>query len=903
MTEKTKQLIEEITECLFENKAVLLTGTSGVGKTFVAKQVVNRLCLREYSCHPESSEQSVQTEIVSCHSGISYEDLVIGITPITEGGKMLFEYKEKTIVRFLAKAARDNSIGSGTKYVLLLDDIQRCEISDLLGDAVSIIGAKGDKRSIHLNSGATIEVPPNFYIIGTYNPHEDGAVELNNQILGRFYTREILSDINYITEDTQSESARIYNQVRALVVNNLDIQHKTSAYEQKRYILGHGYFAENNILMRIKHQVIPLLQQYISEGILDSQAEKGIALLKSDCEKNRRNRNRQLEKSCFSDYRSNITASVFINDDGLDMNRPRNSKPSIPVENLVGRIIDQRLLSNEEIKQNILFNSDVCYREVLNTGVLYQAQLIATSLQYEKIRRGGSDGRKLYNGGTIIIDGSEHHFTGGMQPKEYTIRNPRQGNSEIWNIGGKYEIGESTSPNAILYRIIWQYYKTLIDGLGVYISNVPDDQGKERLLRYIRHEWDGFLKAFKEITPKPDSDPNKKAINNQEANKQVRELIGRLTILWSNLGDTIELEDGTVIVVEGVDNEMSESIYNEYKATMDSLGIKQMILQGPPGTSKTYSAKQFLKYVANCTDSQLADLQIVDYSQKDKYCGKLFKGKGTPDIAWDIVQFHPSYGYEDFIRGIKVTTKAGTDSIMYETVNKVLGSMAELAKDPKNKGTSFYLIIDEINRANLAAVFGELIYGLEYRSESVSTPYTVNNSNRIEIPDNIYIIGTMNTADKSIGGIDYAIRRRFLFFEQLPDKNVIRSYGIDRSKGQTLIGMENTSKQEQLNEKAIKLFECVERVFTEGYMSPEYRREDVQIGHTYFLVNNEEQLLRRFEYQIIPILKEYYRDGIISFDIEESTTGFDGFLNCISGNINIASQREVVERIFRDLIV
>lgn len=144
--------------------------------------------------------------------------------------------------------------------------------------------------------------------------------------------------------------------------------------------------------------------------------------------------------------------------------------------------------------------------------------------------------------------------------------------------------------------------------------------------------------------------------------------------------------------------------------------------------------------------------------------------KGEPDVAWDIVQFHPSYGYEDFIRGIKVSTKPGSDTILYETVNKVLGNIAELAK--KHKKTKFFLIIDEINRANLATVFGELIYGLEYRTEPVATPYSVNNNNRISMPDNLYIIGTMNTADKSIGGIDYAIRRRFLFFEQLPDVKV-----------------------------------------------------------------------------------------------------------------------------------
>lgn len=377
---------------------------------------------------------------------------------------------------------------------------------------------------------------------------------------------------------------------------------------------------------------------------------------------------------------------------------------------------------------------------------------------------------------------------------------------------------------------------------------------------------------------------------NQEANEKVRKRIAKLSVLWSNPGDVITVEDGSKIILEGVDNEMSDSIYKEYQEAMETLGIKQMILQGPPGTSKTYSAKAFLKYMAhNCSDEELADIQIADYFNEDKYCAKLFKGKGEPDVAWDIVQFHPSYGYEDFIRGIKVSTKPGSDTILYETVNKVLGNIAELAK--KHKKTKFFLIIDEINRANLATVFGELIYGLEYRTEPVATPYSVNNNNRISMPDNLYIIGTMNTADKSIGGIDYAIRRRFLFFEQLPDVKVIKTYKSE--KGTT---------QEELNEQASKLFEYVEKVFEEDYLSPEYRKEDVQIGHTYFLVDSKDKLMKRFEYQIIPILKEYYKDGIISFDVSDATDGFNGFLNCIAGKINMTSQREVIEKIFNDLI-
>ena len=885
MTVKTEKLLSEITEALFEKKAVLITGNTGVGKTFIAKKAISELSKKEYSCFTESADQSVVTEIVPCHNSVTYEDIVGGISAGTESGRMSFKYTDKILVETIIKASEAYREKRGTKYVLLFDDMQRSDISSLLGDAVGAVGAESEQVKLHLNSGTTVEITPNFYIVGTYNSAETGAIPLSNELYGRFYVREILSDIEYITDDKESENAILYDQVRNLVMNYLDMQYKTSTYEQNRYLLGHGYFDGKDTILRIKYQLIPVLRQYITEGILDSTAEEPVRLLEAVCN-DKKKALKVPEENCFSGYKINVTKERFISEEST------RSCSSIPIENLVGRIIDQQLLPNDTVKNRILLSKKVCYREMEVSGTTYLATLIATTLQHNKIRRGGkSTERCLYNGGTIFIDGNEHYFTGGYHPTDYV-------KDACWSNKEGYKLGESFGGDLVIFRIIWQYYEALIDEMSKYTENNPNDNEKKKLLEFIKNEWNYFFEEFKKIEPQPFSKDNMsekewkriEAGYNKEANEKVRKLIGQLKVLWSNPGDELTLPDGTKVILEGVDSDMSESIYQEYRDAMETLDIKQMILQGPPGTSKTFSAKAFLKYMAhNCTDAELADIQIADYSQEDKYCAKQFKGKGEPEIAWDIVQFHPSYGYEDFIRGIKVSTKKDSDTIMYETVNKVLGSIAELAK--KHKNTKFFLIIDEINRANLATVFGELIYGLEYRLEPVATPYAVNNNNRISIPNNLYIIGTMNTADKSIGGIDYAIRRRFLFFEQLPDESVIKSYREEI--GQT---------QKELNEKACKLFENVEKLFKEDYLSPEYRREDVQIGHTYFLVDSEERLKRRFEYQIIPILKEYYKDGIISFDSGDGTEGFVGFLNCIAGRINMTSQKADVEKIFQELI-
>lgn len=134
---------------------------------------------------------------------------------------------------------------------------------------------------------------------------------------------------------------------------------------------------------------------------------------------------------------------------------------------------------------------------------------------------------------------------------------------------------------------------------------------------------------------------------------------------------------------------------------------------------------------------------------------------------------------------------------------------------------------------------GELIYALEYRGEAVDSMYAVDRSNKITLPPNLYIIGTMNTADRSVGHIDYAVRRRFAFIDVLP-----------RDLWSELKKNFNSEK-----------FNAVADLF-DKHLSQEFRKEEVQLGHSYFITENTD-IQTRLQYEIKPILREYIKDGVL----------------------------------------
>ena len=185
---------------------------------------------------------------------------------------------------------------------------------------------------------------------------------------------------------------------------------------------------------------------------------------------------------------------------------------------------------------------------------------------------------------------------------------------------------------------------------------------------------------------------------------------------------------------------------------------RQVIFQGPPGTGKTYVAKR-----------------IAEWCQE--HGGE-----------FEIVQFHPSYSYEDFVEGFRPTLTTGGQA-GFKLTEGPLRRIAEKAEN--NPDSTFILVIDEINRGNVAKVLGELYFLLEYRNDKVSLQYS---GEKFSLPENLWFIGTMNTTDRSIALVDAALRRRFYFFGFFPDEPPVqgmleRWLGVNNPEAKWVAGL------------------------------------------------------------------------------------------------------------------
>lgn len=250
------------------------------------------------------------------------------------------------------------------------------------------------------------------------------------------------------------------------------------------------------------------------------------------------------------------------------------------------------------------------------------------------------------------------------------------------------------------------------------------------------------------------------------------------------------------------------------------------ILFGAPGTGKTYATAEYaLAFIEN----REVDLRKKSIEERkvvmDSYNDYLTKEQIV------FTTFHQSYGYEDFIQGLR--PEAGADNLSFTYVDGVFKRIADVAKNDLEN--NYVIIIDEINRANISKVFGELITLIEEdkRDGEVNAVRVVLPSgSSFTVPNNLYIIGTMNSADKSISLIDTALRRRFDFIEVIPRAEFIEN--------EILRGI-----MKKLNESLVN----------------ELDSTDLLIGHSYFMGKTEADICNIMNRNIIPLLYEYFYDN------------------------------------------
>lgn len=424
--------------------------------------------------------------------------------------------------------------------------------------------------------------------------------------------------------------------------------------------------------------------------------------------------------------------------------------------------------------------------------------------------RGAEKWDEFYNKGIMAIGWGEvgdlSRFDDKNQMKEtmkstYNLPNCSFKNDAhaAWQFTREMKVGDVIFVKSGMYQII---------GCGVVESNYIYDKTQPEYYNNVRKvKW-----THKGIWEHPNHQAVLKTLTDIT---QYTEYVEKLKALFETVED-FEFEEKEVIYPSYSTEDFLKDVYmseKDYTTLVDLLTEKQnVILQGPPGVGKTFAARRLAYSVMGVQDSE----RVM------------------------IVQFHQSYSYEDFIMGYRPTENGG-----FVLKN---GPFYNFCKKAENDTENdYFFIIDEINRGNLSKIFGELFMLVEKDKRSKIKLQLLYSDEKFSVPENIYIIGMMNTADRSLAMLDYGLRRRFAFYDMKP------SFETERF----------IEYRKNLNSpKFDKLINAVE-MLNRAISTDDSLGEGFVIGHSYFcnIKNTDDNRLSNIvEYELIPMLKEYWFD-------------------------------------------
>ena len=367
-----------------------------------------------------------------------------------------------------------------------------------------------------------------------------------------------------------------------------------------------------------------------------------------------------------------------------------------------------------------------------------------------------------------------------------------------WQFAREMKPGDIIFVKRGLYHVIG---RGIVTSEYYYDENMPDDYNNVRKVNWIQtgewpHPGKAVTKTLTDITP-------------------YTEYVEKLNALFETESEE-DVDEKEIIYPPYTMEDFLEEVYmdqSDYETLVALLrNKKNIILQGAPGVGKTFAAKRLAYSIMGTKDRE----RVM------------------------MVQFHQSYSYEDFIMGFRPSATG------FELRQGAFYRFCKTAADDLEN--DYFFIIDEINRGNLSKIFGELFMLIENDKRGIELQLLYSNE-KFAVPENVYIIGMMNTADRSLAMLDYALRRRFAFFELKPGfaSEGFRAYraNLDNARFDRLIG-------------------CAERL-NRAIAEDESLGEGFCIGHSYFCnltpgTIDDRALSGIVEYELIPLLKEYWFD-------------------------------------------